>query len=67
MNKFYQIVVYTKARKDRFEVCKDVLLVDKASGATKIKPRMLCNRNGAISHLQTEMGFVDDFHYSLCN
>ena len=22
---------------------------------------MLCNGNGAISHLQTEMGFVEDF------
>ena len=30
-------------------------------------PRMLCNRNGAISHLQTEMGFVEDFRYSLYN
>ena len=30
-------------------------------------PRMLCNRNGAISHLQTEMGFVEDFRYSLHN
>ena len=28
---------------------------------------MLCNWNGAISHLQTEMGFVEDFHYSLHN
>ena len=24
-------------------------------------PRILCNGNGAISHLQTEMGFVEDF------
>ena len=23
--------------------------------------------NGAISHLQTEMEFVEDFHYSLYN
>ena len=30
-------------------------------------PRMLCNGNGAISHLQTEMGFVEDFRYSLDN
>ena len=29
------------------------------------KPRMLCNGNGATSHLQTEMGFIEDFHYSL--
>ena len=27
-------------------------------------PRMLCNKNGAISHLQTEMGFGEDFRYS---
>ena len=27
-------------------------------------PRMLCNANGAISHLQAEMGFVEDFRYS---
>ena len=27
-------------------------------------PRMLCKGNGAISHLQTEMGFVEDFHYT---
>ena len=27
--------------------------------------RMLCNENGAISHLQTEMGFVEDIRYSL--
>ena len=26
-------------------------------------PRILCNRNGAISHLQTEMGFFEDFRY----
>ena len=26
---------------------------------------MLCNRNVAISHLQTEMGFVEDFRYTL--
>ena len=32
-----------------------------------ILPRMLCNRNGAISQLQTEMGFVEDFRYSLQN
>ena len=25
-------------------------------------PRMLCNGNGAISHLQTEMGLVKNFH-----
>ena len=30
-------------------------------------PRMLCNGNGAISHLQTEMGFVEDFSYGLYN
>ena len=30
-------------------------------------PRMLCNGNGAISNLQTEIGFVKDFRYSLCN
>ena len=24
-------------------------------------PRMLCNKNEAISHLQAEMGFVEDF------
>ena len=24
----------------------------------ELRPRMLCNRNGAISHLQTKMGFV---------
>ena len=30
-------------------------------------PRMLCNGNGAISHLQTEMEFVEDIHYSLYN
>ena len=30
-------------------------------------PRMLCNGNGAISHLQTKMGFIDDFSYSLYN
>ena len=30
-------------------------------------PRMLCNMNGVISHLQTEMWFVQDFHYSLYN
>ena len=30
-------------------------------------PRMLCNGNGVISHLQTEMGFVEDFCYSLYN
>ena len=30
-------------------------------------PKMLCNGNGAILHLQTEMGFVKDFHYSLYN
>ena len=30
-------------------------------------PRILCNGNGAISHLQTEMGFVKDFRYSLYN
>ena len=34
---------------------------------TEIMPRMLCNGNGAISHLQTEMGFVEDFRYSLYN
>ena len=28
-------------------------------------PRMLCNGNGAIFHLQTEMGFPEDFRYSL--
>ena len=28
---------------------------------------MLCNGNGAISHLQTEMGFVKDSCYSLSN
>ena len=33
----------------------------------EIQPRMLCNGNGAISHLQTEMGFFEDFRYSLCN
>ena len=27
-------------------------------------PRMLCSANGAISHLQAEMGFVEDFRYS---
>ena len=27
-------------------------------------PRMFCNGNGAISHLQTKMGFVEDFRYS---
>ena len=32
---------------------------------SKIKPRMLCNGNRAISHLETELGFVEDFHYSL--
>ena len=31
------------------------------------KPRMLCNRNGAISHLQTETIFFQDFRYSLYN
>ena len=31
------------------------------------QPRILCNRNGAISHLRTEMGFVEDFCYSLCD
>ena len=30
-------------------------------------PRMLCNGNGAISHLQTEMGSFKDFRYSLYN
>ena len=30
-------------------------------------PRMLCNGNGAISHLQAEMEFVEDFRYSLYN
>ena len=30
-------------------------------------PRMLCYGNGANSHLQTKMGFVEDFHYSLYN
>ena len=25
------------------------------------QPRMLCKENGAISHLQTEMGFLEDF------
>ena len=29
------------------------------------KPKIFCNGNGAISHLQTEMGFDEDFHYSL--
>ena len=29
--------------------------------------RILCIGNGAISHLQTEMGFVEDFCYSLYN
>ena len=32
-----------------------------------ILPRMLCNRNGAIFHLQTEMEFVEDIRYSLYN
>ena len=27
-------------------------------GKSKITPRMLCNRNGAISHLQNEMGLL---------
>ena len=27
------------------------------------KPRNLCNGNGAISYLQTEMRFVEDFNY----
>ena len=35
--------------------------------APMILPRMLCNGNGAISHLQTEMEFVKDFHYRLYN
>jgi len=30
-------------------------------------PRMLCNRNGAISHLKTEIGFVEDFRLRLYN
>ena len=30
-------------------------------------PRMLCNGNGAFSHLQTEMGFIEDFRYSMYN
>ena len=25
---------------------------------------MLCNGNGAMTHLQTEMGYVEDFCYS---
>ena len=33
----------------------------------KTKPRILCNGNGAISRLQTETGFVEDFRYSLYN
>ena len=31
------------------------------------QPRILCNGNGAISHLQTEMGFFKAFRYSLYN
>ena len=34
---------------------------------TLLLPRILCNRNGANSHLQTEMGFLEDFRYSLYN
>ena len=30
-------------------------------------PGMLCNGNGAISHLQTEMRIVEDFRYSFYN
>ena len=30
-------------------------------------PRMLCDGNGAISHLQAEMGYVEDFCYNMCN
>ena len=35
--------------------------------ASNPQPRILCNGNGAISHLQTEMGFFKDFRYSLYN
>ena len=30
-------------------------------------PRILCNGNGAIFHLQTETGFFEDFRCSLYN
>ena len=33
----------------------------------QLLPKMLSNGNGAISHLQTETGFVEDFCYSLYN
>ena len=37
------------------------------SSRTLTQLRMLCNGNGAISHLRTEMGFVEDYCYSLYN
>ena len=33
--------------------------------SSTLLPKMLCNGNGAICHLQNEMGFVEDFCYSL--
>ena len=48
--------------------CKTILLL--AWGGEVTKPRMLCNGNGALSHLQmrvSAMGYVVDFRYSLHN
>ena len=53
-----------------WEFCCKVAFIlgnDEINGLSLLLPRMLCNRNGAISHLQTEMGFVEDFRYSLYN
>ena len=43
------------------------LLYIKVNMLEEIQPRMLCNGNGVISHLQTETGFFEDFRYSMYN
>ena len=61
-----RLQVFSLESKKVKEFAKEIKKLDNATFHHTM-PIMLCNGNGAISHLQTGMGFVEDFRYSLYN
>ena len=56
--------------RDTLQSCLDVVEKSSPQGQIELQPRILCNVNGVLPHLQmgvAVMGFVEDFRYGFYN